>query len=176
MILTDRKIIIKHQLFVFILAGLIISISAFAFWRTPITKYRSKTVEERALTQLFIKYIASRNNRDVDRFLSTLHQDCNYMVTKDLIATKDQLRAMLPGLWMQNDDDTAAFGRCMAWECWHENYYKTVMLINPKFRISGNRANVNFKIVSGLFMDDNYFHLVKENNNWLITQFRRPTY
>lgn len=166
----------KYKLLVFFLTVLIISIAIFAFWRTPITEYRSKTDEERALTQLFIKYITSRNNRDVDRFLTTLHEDCRYMVTKNFAATKGQLRSMLPGLWMQNDDDTAAFGRCMAWECWHENYYKTVMLINPKFQISGNRANVNFKIVSGIFMDDNYFHLVKENNDWLITQFRRPIY
>ncbi len=96
------------------------------------------------------------------------------MVTKDLMATKNELRKMLPEIWMQNEDGNAAFGRCMAWECWHENYYRTVMLINPKFRISQDRAYVEFKIVSGLFMDDNYFDLVKENNDWLISQFSRP--
>jgi hypothetical protein len=62
------------------------------------------------------------------------------MVTKDKIVSKKQLQAMLPALWMQNDDSNAAFGRCMAWECWHENYYKTVMLINPRFKISNGRA------------------------------------
>jgi hypothetical protein len=55
---------------------------------------------------------------------------------------------------MQNYDGNAAFGRCMAWECWHENYYQTVMPMNPKLRIEGDRANVDFKIVSGLFMDE----------------------
>jgi hypothetical protein len=62
----------------------------------------------------------------------------------------------------------------MAWECWHENYYRSVMLINPKFRISQDRAYVEFKIVSGLFMDDHYFNVVKEKNDWLISQFSRP--
>ena len=166
----------KHKLLVFILMGFIISFAVLAFWRTPITEYSAKTDDERALTQVFIKYITARNNRDVDHFLSTLHKNCRYMVTKDFTATKGQLRTILPGLWMQNDDDSAAFNRCMAWECWHENYYKTVMLINPKFQISGKRATANFKIVSGIFMDDNYFQLVKENNVWLITQFRRPIY
>ena len=98
------------------------------------------------------------------------------MVTKDMIVGKDWLKDMLPGLWMQNDDNTAAFGRCMAWECWHENNYRTVMLVNPKFSISGQQAHVDFKIVSGLFMDDNYFRLVKENDAWLITEFLRPVY
>ena len=98
------------------------------------------------------------------------------MVTKDMIVGKDRLQDMLPGLWMQNDDNTAAFGRCMAWECWHENNYRTVMLVNPKFSISGQQAHVDFKIVSGLFMDDNYFRAVKENDAWLITEFLRPIY
>ena len=111
---------------------------------------------------------------DINNFLSTLHKDCKYMVTKDLVVTKDELRTMLPELWMQNDDNNGDFGRCMAWECWHENYYRSVMLINPKFRISQDRAYVEFKIVSGLFMDDNYFNVVKEKNDWLISQFSRP--
>ena len=166
----------KDKIFIFILTGLLISITVFAFWQTPITKYKPKNDEERALSHLFIKYITSRNNRDVNQFLSTLHKDCKYMVTKNFIATKDELRGMLPGLWMQNDDNTMAFGRCMAWECWHENYYKTGMLVNPKFRISKGQADVDFKFVSGLFMDDNYFHLIKENNTWLIVQFFRPIY
>jgi hypothetical protein len=98
------------------------------------------------------------------------------MVTKDAIVGKDQLKAMLPDLWMQNDDNHAAFGRCMAWECWHENYYREVMLINPQFRIADRQASVAFKIVSGLFMDDNYFRLIKEKDAWLIADFMRPIY
>ncbi len=156
--------------------GLFLLFFSNAAWRTPITKYKPKTAEENEIAHLFIKYISSRNNRDVSTFLSTLHKECTYMVTRDLIVGKDQLETLLPGLWMQNDDNHAAFGRCMAWECWHENYYKHVMLVNPKFRIIENNAKVDFKIVSGLFMDDNYFHLVKENDKWLISQFRRPIY
>ena len=98
------------------------------------------------------------------------------MVTKDRIVGKNELSRMLPELWMQNDNNDAAFGKCMAWECWHENYYRNVMLINPEFQIVDHRANVNFKIVSGLFMDDNYFQLIKENDAWLITKFMRPMY
>ena len=163
-----------RTVFITIVTLLLVSITAMAFWRTPITKYTPKSDAEAAITKIFVKYITSRNNRDASTFLSTLHQDCKYMVTKDFMATKDELRTLLPELWMQNDDNNAAFGRCMAWECWHENYYKTVMLINPKFQISIDRAYVEFKIVSGIFMDDNYFDLVKENNDWLISQFSRP--
>ncbi len=163
-----------HKVFVTIVTVLLLSFAVLSFWRTPITQYKPKNDDERALTQVFIKYITSRNNRDASTFLSTLHKDCKYMVTKDFTATKDELETLLPELWMQNDDNNAAFGRCMAWECWHENYYRTVMLINPKFRISKDRAYVEFKIVSGIFMDDNYFDLVKEDNDWLISQFSRP--
>ena len=98
------------------------------------------------------------------------------MVTKDRIVGKNELSRMLPGLWMQNDNNNAAIGKCMAWECWHENYYRTVMLINPEFQIVGHKADANFKIVSGLFMDDNYFELIKKNDAWLITKFMRPMY
>ena len=156
--------------------GLIVSVSVYAGWRTPITQYKPKSEDERQISELFIKYITSRNSRDVDAFLSTLHSGCSYMVTKDAIVGKDQLKAMLPDLWMQNDDNHAAFGRCMAWECWHENYYREVMLINPQFRIMDRQASVAFKIVSGLFMDDNYFRLIKEKDAWLITDFMRPIY
>ena len=151
-------------------------IAALAAWRTPITKYEPKNTAEHAISALFIKYITARNNRDVQAFLSTLHRECTYMVTKDLIVSKNQLEGMLPNLWMQNDDNNAAFGRCMAWECWHENYYRNVMLINPKFDIGDQHASVDFKVVSGLFMDDNYFQIVKEEDAWLISQFRRPIY
>ena len=163
-----------RTVFITIVTLMLVSITAMAFWRTPITKYTPKSDAEASITKIFVKYITSRNNRDASTFLSTLHKDCKYMVTKDFMATKDELRTLLPELWMQNDDNNAAFGRCMAWECWHENYYKTVMLINPKFQISIDRAYVEFKIVSGIFMDDNYFDLVKENNDWLISQFSRP--
>lgn len=160
----------------YLFSGLLIAITVFAIWRTPITKYKPKDSAEQSLTQLFIKYVTSRNNRDVNQFLSTLHENCVYMITKDLIVTKEQLGGLLPDLWMQNDDDTMAFGQCMAWECWHENYYKTVMLVNPKFRVSETRADVEFKIVSGLFMDDNYFELIKEDDTWLISRFSRPIF
>jgi hypothetical protein len=83
-----------------ILTLLILSITVLAFWRTPITKYKPKNEEERALTRVFVKYIISRNNRDPKNFLSTLHKDCKYMVTKDFMATKDELRTLLPELWM----------------------------------------------------------------------------
>lgn len=165
-----------NKIFVYVFSSMLIAITIFALWRTPITTYKPKNDDEQALTQLFIKYVSSRNNHDVSQFLSTLQDNCIYMITKDLIVTKDELRGMLPDLWMQNDDDTMAFGQCMAWECWHENYYKTVMLVNPKFRISETRADVEFKIVSGLFMDDNYFELIKENNTWLISRFSRPIF
>ena len=163
-----------HKVFITIVTLLLVSITAVGFWRTPITKYTPKSDAEAAITKIFVKYITARNNRDANTFLSTLHKDCQYMVTKDFTATKDELRTLLPELWMQNDDNKAAFGRCMAWECWHENYYRTVMLINPKFRIAKDRAYVEFKIVSGIFMDDNYFDLVKENSDWLIARFSRP--
>lgn len=156
--------------------GLIIAILTAALWHTPITSYTPQNEDERAIANLFIDYISARNNRDVDRFLSTLHEDCLYMVTKDLIATKEELKGMLPDLWMQNDDDTAAFGKCMAWECWNENNYKTGMLINPQFQIAGNQAEVQFKFHSGLFLDDNFFHLTKEDKAWRIQRFTRPVY
>lgn len=166
----------KTKIKVLILMGLLISITTFALWQTPITQYTPKNDVERALTRLFSQYITSRNLREVDAFLATLHPDCRYMVTKDLIVTKDELRGMLPDLWAQNDDGNAAFGHCMAWECWHENYYKNGMLVNPKFRIEENQAKVDFKFVSGLFMDDNYFKLTQENGAWLIVNFARPIY
>lgn len=166
----------KQKALVLLFVGFIALVAAFAAWRTPITKYNPKTAEEAKIAQVFIRYITSRNNRDAEGFLATLHGDCSYMVTKDLIVGKRHLEGMLPGLWMQNDDSNAAFGRCMAWECWHENNYRRVMLVNPKFRISGQQAHVDFKVVSGLFMDDNYFRLIEENDGWLITEFRRPIY
>lgn len=155
---------------------LVISVLTTALWRTPITTYTPRNEEERALATLFIDYITARNDRDVDRFLATLHNDCRYMVTKDLIVSKEELKRMLPDLWMQNDDDTVAFGKCMAWECWNENNYKTGMLINPKFQIAGNRANVQFKFHSGLFLDENFFFLIKEDQTWRIKEFSRPVY
>ena len=101
---------VKNKLLLGFYIALVLSILTTALWRTPITAYTPKNEDERALATLFIDYITARNDRDVDRFLSTLHDDCRYMVTKDLIASKEKLKGMLPGLWMQNDDDTVAFG------------------------------------------------------------------
>lgn len=167
---------LKNKILLGFYSVLVLSVLTAALWRTPITAYTPQNEDERALTTLFIDYITARNDRDVDRFLSTLHEDCRYMVTKDLIASKEEMKGMLPGLWMQNDDDTVAFGKCMAWECWNENNYKTGMLINPKFHIAGNQANVRFKFHSGLFLDDNFFFLTKEDQRWCIKEFSRPVY
>jgi hypothetical protein len=167
---------VKNKLFFAFYLVLVLTVLTAALWRTPITAYNPKNEDERALTALFIDYITARNERDVDRFLSTLHEDCRYMVTKDLIASKENLKNMLPDLWMQNDDGSVAFGKCMAWECWNENNYKTGMLINPKFQITGNQANARFKFHSGLFLDDNFFFLTKEDQRWRIKEFSRPVY
>jgi len=56
--------------------GLVVAIALFGLWRTPITTYQPRSDAERALTALFIQYITARNNREVDRFLATLHRDC----------------------------------------------------------------------------------------------------
>jgi hypothetical protein len=167
---------LRNKLFLGFYVVLVLSVLTSALWRTPITAYNPQNENERALTTLFIDYITARNDRDVDRFLATLHDDCRYMVTKDLIASKEELKRMLPGLWMQNDDDTVAFGKCMAWECWNENNYETGMLINPKFQIAGNQANARFKFHSGLFLDDNFFSLTREDQAWRIKEFSRPVY
>ncbi len=166
----------KESVFTIAGVGLILLIASVALWQTPITKYTPRSLTERDISQLFITYITARNARDVDTFLSTLHSECQYMVGRDIVVNKEELAAMLPDLWMQNEDNNAAFGRCMAWECWHENYYRDVMLVNPKFRIFDQHAVVDFKIVSGLFMDDNYFQLVKEKEGWQIVKFTRPLY
>ena len=155
---------------------MLICVTALALHSTPITEYKPRTDEEHALADLFIQYITARNNRDVDLFLATLHPECRYMIHKDLVVAKERLRAMLPGLWMQNDEDTMAFGHCMAWECWNENYYRTGMLINPRFHIADRMANVRFHFVAGLFRDENFFQAVKENDIWLIKSFSRPMY
>ena len=166
----------KKKIFFGIYTVLVITVLTTALWRTPITAYTPRDTEERAIANLFVDYITARNNRDVDGFLATLHADCRYMVTKDVIATKGELQDMLPDLWMQNDDDSVAFGKCMAWECWNENNYKTGMLINPEFRIDGKRAEAHFKFHSGLFLDENFFRLVKEEDHWRILKFSRPVY
>jgi hypothetical protein len=166
----------KTKLFIAGFVVLVCAVLTKALWLTPILTYTPKNDDEKAIARLFVEYITARNNRDVERFMSTLHNDCRYMVTRDLIVGKEELHGMLPGLWMQNDDDTVAFGKCMAWECWNENNYKTGMLVNPKFRIEKHQAYAQFKFHSGLFLDENFFHLVKEKEGWHIKDFRRPVY
>jgi hypothetical protein len=166
----------KTRLVITVFILLVAGVLTVALWRTPITAYTPRSEEERAIADLFIAYITARNQRDVDGFLATLHEDCRYRVTKDRVVTKAELSGMLPDLWMQNDDGNAAFGRCMAWECWNENFYETGMLINPQFRIVGNEADVKLKFHSGLFLDDNFFHLTKEDQTWRIINFARPIY
>lgn len=166
----------KTKIFICCITLLVAAFLTKALWRTPITSYTPRNDAERAIAELFVDYITARNDRDVDRFLSTLHADCRYMVSKDRMATKKELQEMLPELWMQNDDGNAAFGQCMAWECWNENFYRTGMLINPKFNVSGNQADAHFKFHSGLFLDENFFHLTKENGSWRIKRFSRPAY
>ena len=153
---------------------ILISIIVISFWPTPITKYKPKNDDEYAITNLFIKYIHARNNRDVEEFLSTLDEDCQYMVDRDLIVSKTELRGMLPELWMQNDNNNQIFRTCMTWECINENYFKTGVLINPKFKILDISAEVRLQFSSGVFLDENFFQLTKVNNTWLITNFLRP--
>ncbi len=164
----------KTKPFIGIALSTIVVVIGALVWHTPITAYRARGEDEAALKRLFVTYIRARNNRAVDRFLSTLHKDCQYMVAKDLTVSKEKLRGMLPELWMQNDDGNAAFGKCMAWECWNENYYRTGMLINPRFEIAEDRAFVQLKFHAGLFLDENFFHLVRENGRWQIIKFARP--
>ena len=163
----------EKSIYIFFIAFLI-PLIIIAFSRTPITKYKPKNIDEYQITNLFIQYIHARNNRDVDEFLSTLDKDCEYMVDRDLIVSKKELKQMLPELWMQNDNNDMVFRSCMTWECINENYFKTGMLINPKFKISNISAEVRFQFSAGVFLDENFFQLAKENNTWLITSFLRP--
>ncbi len=164
----------KTQPFIGIMLSMLVVVIGALMWHTPITAYQPRSEDEAALKRLFATYISARNNREVERFLSTLHPDCHYMVAKDLTVSKEELRGMLPKLWMQNDDGNAAFEKCMAWECWNENYYRTGMLINPRFEIAEDRAFAQFKFHAGIFLDENFFHLIRENGRWQIIKFTRP--
>jgi hypothetical protein len=164
----------QTKIFILIVGLTLVGLGAAILWRTPITAYQPRNADERALKNLFVTYIRARNDREVERFLSTPHTDCRYMVDRDQMVDKGTLRGMLPGLWMQNDEGNAAFGKCMAWECWNENYYATGMLINPRFEIKGERAFVRLQFHSGLFLDENFIDLVREDGRWQIVRFERP--
>ena len=43
-----------------------------------------------------------------------------------------------------------------------------------KSAVTDISAEVRFQFSAGVFLDENFFQLAKENNTWLITSFLRP--
>jgi len=53
----------KQKSFVLLFVGFVALATAVAAWRTPITKYRPRTVEEKKIEQLFIRYVSRKAGR-----------------------------------------------------------------------------------------------------------------
>ena len=163
---TDPKTVFRIG-FLIVAAGLIVFLYQ-AIRGVPISEYETQDRDEKMILSLFLDFAQARNTRDVERFLSTFHEDARYMIEPGFMATKKELRALLPGLW-----DKGADG-CITWECIDENCFSHWSLANPEFFLGQNQARVEMLIKAGIYRGPLYVDLVKDQNQWFITELTRP--
>ena len=155
------------------LTGVVIILAVFittylATVDTKISEYLPKNNEEKEINSVLVKFMETRNNFDVDGFLSVFHPDARYMIHPEFMASKEELRAMLPGLWRDGCDG------CITWECINEHCYKSSTIVNPEISVDHERAKVLLIIRAGFYRGKLYIDLVKQNNRWSIMRLARP--
>ncbi|MFH1981496.1 MAG: hypothetical protein ABIL58_06615 [Pseudomonadota bacterium] len=134
-----------------------------------IGNYNPDKPDEKEIIALLIQYQDAKNHFDLERLLSCLHDNGAFSFECGLMVSKERLKNELPGFWagIRSGDPSAI---PMVHECINGDYYKSGALNNPQVLIDGDTATATVLFTKGISRVEQFFSLIRENDQWLITR------
>ena len=134
-----------------------------------IAKYEGKNIHEKAIISVLIQYQDARNNFDIEKILSLLHDKGTFTFQCGRMVTKAVLEKELPGFWADIQSGNAAVFPIVH-ECINGDYYKSGQLNNPQIAVNNNTAEVTVLFTKRVCRVELYLSMHHENDRWLITR------
>ena len=117
---------------------------------TALNEYQPQNQSEKELTDALLKHTDARIAGDIKKILSGIHDECQVNLAPYVPLTKRQLAEV------EMDD----------WTFDGQLYF-----FDPEFEITGDTAKVRVKVKIGFAGTRmNIFTMIKENNEWLISE------
>jgi hypothetical protein len=154
----------SHFCFLLIIALAILSCSD-----APISRYEPKNQDEREIISLLVHYQDARNDLDIDRFLSLLHDNGEFGFQCGRMVSKAVLKKELPLFWadIQSGNTTVI---PIVHECINGDYYRTGQLANPHIEIVNETAVGTVLFTKGVCRVPLYFTMSRDMGGWRITR------
>ncbi len=158
---TEYRLLVGLML---ILAGVLV-----ACGDIRIADYQPASADERKIIALLVQYQDAKNNQDLERFLSLLHDDGVFGFQCERMVSKAVLRKELPGFWADiQAGDAAVFP--MVHECINGEYYPICAFANPHIEIKDDNAVGSALFTKGVCRVPLYFSMSREADSWRITR------
>ncbi len=146
-----------------------ISFLIFSCGGTSIAQYEPKNQDERIIISLLIQYQEAKNNFDVQKLLSFLHDKGKFSFACGRMVSKTRLMELLPELWVAVRSGNSAVIPIVH-ECINGDYYKSGELSNPQIQFGKDTAEVTVAYANGFCRLPLYFSMCREKGQWLITR------
>jgi hypothetical protein len=132
-------------------------------------EYVPDNEEEKEIISVLFQYQEAKNNFDLYRLLSFLHEKGEFSFACGLMISKNELQSVLPDFWadiQSKNKITVPY----AHECLNGDYFESGELNNPKIKVNKETAEVSVLVTKGFSRVILLFWLIRENNTWLITR------
>lgn len=134
-----------------------------------ISLYECKNKDEKEIISVLIQYQDAKNNFDIKKLLSLLHENGIFTFQCLRMVTKVVLEEELPDFWADIQSGNAAVFPIVH-ECINGDYYKSGELNNPQIEINYNTTEVTVLFKKGVCRVELYVSMLFENDRWLITR------
>jgi len=134
-----------------------------------IDEYEPKNQDEKEILSLLIQYQDAKNNLDIERLLSFLHEKGLFTFQCGRMVKKKVLEEELPAFWADIQAGNAAVFPIVH-ECINGDYYTSGEFNNPQIEINDDTAEATVLFTKGVCRVELYFSILRENDRWLITR------
>lgn len=136
---------------------------------SSIVKYEPKNQDEKEIISLLIQYQDAKNNSDIEKLLSFLHDKGKFTFQCGRMVNKAVLKEELPSFWADIQSGNAAVFPIVH-ECINGDYYKSGELNNLRIEINNDTAEATVLFTKGVCRVELYFSMLREKDRWLITR------
>ena len=134
----------------------------------PINEYQPKNQKETEIVALLKKFLEAKNQYDLDKYLSTLHEEGMFQFRGGIMISKKDVARRLPGFWKELNEGVGSIRLITHEEVTGDNFTDG-RFVDPRITITGDTSETTVKFLGSWWLrEDLYLSLVKENGQWLI--------
>lgn len=132
-------------------------------------EYLPNNQEEKKIISLLIQYQDAKINCNLEQYLACLHKKGLFHFGRGFMLSKKELKESLPPFWAGLKTGGREFYPTNR-EMITGNYILTGRFLNPRIVINQESAEVIVTFMKNGWRLEHFISMIKENDQWLITQ------